>query len=557
MAPYLIKTALCLILFYLAYRLLLNHKCPYPVSRIYLISSFVLSFLFPLITINLPLITLYNIPSSAPAMPLYADSLQANSGLITPDLLAEERTGRETLISFFAILYIVGILIFTIRYGMDIFRLVRMIRSNQKQVFKDYTLVKINRAMAPFSFFRYVFVSEKDLASEDFHSFILKHELAHIRAWHSLDRLFIGIGQIIQWFNPVTLLYKKSLITLHELCADYAAIHHADTIAGYRRKLVQYAYEKNNLVLTSHFSNTITKKRFIMMTKRNNGQWNALRVFMAAVIAAFLLLAFSSGDKIMVKESSGEYCQPASAVAVDSVVNPVVTGDTTRNHPSNKKDTSAITGSEETAEDQESRILSDELREMKEHHGPDSEIRRFSHEPVNPEMLKREMEEQRAFRADQERHVAELHRHFAEQERLRAEQLKRLKERELRCLDEEQLKKIAEAQARIEAIKPMLDEYLMRNPPPCPVIIDKDFIIPEHIKPMIKEHMKVLTLPCPDQFEPLQPLSEKDKEMLEKQKQWQEKYNKEMEKQRRQMKEKQDQLLKEYKEMMKKYRPES
>ena len=295
--------------------------------------------------------------------------------------------------------------------------------------------------MAPFSFFRYVFVSCQDMASGDFQSFILKHELAHVRAWHSLDRLFIGLGQIIQWFNPVALCYKKAVVSLHEFSADSAVTADADSIAGYQRRIMQYACNKNKLVLSSQLSDTITKKRFIMMTQQKSGRLNAIRVFFAAVLAAFLLLAFSSGDKILVKPLPDNNLKNSHWLdcSENTSQENIYAQDTTGNPQQPESDTRVYDNAEKH---EDIRILSDELQEMKEDRRPDS-VSRFRHDQTvrNHELFRDHMAQQQHHMADRQRQLAEMQRQFAEQQHMDAERLRDLKEGQLRHYDAERIKK--------------------------------------------------------------------------------------------------------------------
>jgi len=247
MGAYLIKTALCLFCFYLTYKVLLSKNGNYAVNRFYLMGTFILSFVFPLITINIPLITLPAVSTLENTLTQKIDPLLSGIVQMTPEPSVTDAGIVTDPVLLIFILYFTGILVFMIRYGLEIFRLIRMIQKNRKQKFSHYTLVKMDHPVAPFSFFRYVFVYFQDVASEDFQRFILKHEMEHIRNWHSLDRLFIGLGQIVQWFNPVVLLYKKAVITLHEFSADYAVIENAAWIRGYQQKILQYSCERTIL----------------------------------------------------------------------------------------------------------------------------------------------------------------------------------------------------------------------------------------------------------------------------------------------------------------------
>ncbi|MBN1415148.1 MAG: hypothetical protein JW973_08625 [Bacteroidales bacterium] len=559
MGAYLIKTALCLFCFYLTYRVLLSKNSNYTIIRFYLVGSFVLSFVFPLISINLPLINISVVSAGENGLTEKIDPLVSGNLLMAPDSIHSESGILTNPVFLISIIYFSGILAFMIRYGLEISRLIRMIRRNRKQKFDQYTLVKLDHPVAPFSFFRYIFVCIRDITSDDFQRFILKHELTHIRNWHSLDRLFLGLGQIVQWFNPVVLLYKKAVITLHEFSADYSVIGSTTRVRDYQHRILQYACEKNHIMLSNNFSNTMMKNRFTMMTKHYSGRYSTLKVIAAIVVAAFLLLAFSSGDKVSVvsKSANGDHPLSVCAIGNETFSANLVSKDTTRN-PDTDQESLKTSGKKQ--EDEEIRRLTDELDAMKRRQHPPDSIARLPHHEFYRDMerFNRDMAERQRHMDERQRHFAERQRQLAEGQRMLAERLRPLMEGNPCIPDAEEMKRIMEDQIRIERYRPMMEDYLKSHPPVVePFIFDEHCRRLEELHPFTDDQLKDFELLYRDRFKHLRSHDARDPKLLEEQRKWEDKYHREMEKQRNQMEKKRKQLLDEYHQMIKKYRKEN
>src|SRR5690606_39098385 len=82
----------------------------------------------------------------------------------------------------------------------------------------------------------------------------------------TLDILFIEALKTIFWFNPLLYFYKKAIQLNHEFLADEAVLNTNHNTAGYQNLLLQLT-SGSTVALASNINFSITKKRFIMMTK--------------------------------------------------------------------------------------------------------------------------------------------------------------------------------------------------------------------------------------------------------------------------------------------------
>lgn len=109
------------------------------------------------------------------------------------------------------------------------------------------------------SFGRWIFIpgTDQSLPSD----LLLAHELAHVRSWHSADKLLMQLLLALFWFFPPIYLLRKQLELLHELEADaaatrqYNAFDYALELSAYRlgvpnAQLVNPFFKSNHQLLT-------------------------------------------------------------------------------------------------------------------------------------------------------------------------------------------------------------------------------------------------------------------------------------------------------------------
>ena len=228
---YILKSSVCLAVFYLFYRLLLSRETFHRFNRIALLSVIVLSVAIPFIRI----ITDEPVAIQRPLLNL--ESLLQMAEMQTD---IEVQKPQSFWLPLLFVVYLAGCVFFFLRFLYSTIRIWRMIGKGERTVLSQgCKLVVTNEAVSPFSWMGYIVISRKDM--EESGEEILTHELAHIGACHSLDMLVCSFCVILQWFNPAVWLLKQELQNIHEYEADESVINHGVDAKRYQLLLIKKA----------------------------------------------------------------------------------------------------------------------------------------------------------------------------------------------------------------------------------------------------------------------------------------------------------------------------
>ncbi|RHR49783.1 hypothetical protein DWW90_19385 [Parabacteroides sp. AF17-28] len=191
-------------------------------------------------------------------------------------------------------LYFAGIVIGTGLLARSFISLLWLIRSGKKVRREHYTLVLVNRAVAPFNWGRYIVLSLKDYS--DYPDEILTHELVHLRKHHSLDLIYAEVIVLLHWFNPAAWLLKRELQEVHEYQADMGVLKSGIDATKYQLLLVKKAVSASSYTFANSFNHSKIKKRITMMLKEKSNSWARLKLVLLIPVAACSMLAFARPD---------------------------------------------------------------------------------------------------------------------------------------------------------------------------------------------------------------------------------------------------------------------
>ncbi len=298
MITYLIKSIICSGLSLGVYYLFLEREKMHQFNRLYLLTAFVVSWIIPLITfkIQTPLIT-------EKIQPVITSAIFINQHPPSDILMntSVQQTPHNYLSIVLWAIYAIVTFILLIRFAINLYQLSKLIIKNPCEKHDGYSLVIVSDNMISFSFLGYIFPSIDDYENGTMNKEIFLHESAHVKEMHSLDILFMELMKVFLWLNPFVFLYKKGIQLNHEFIADDVVVKNNDTV-NYQHLLLSKIMQTpiSQLVSTSNYS--ITKKRFIMMTKKTEHIKAIL--LKLAVIPIFGIIIFGFSEKVTAKETT-------------------------------------------------------------------------------------------------------------------------------------------------------------------------------------------------------------------------------------------------------------
>ena len=278
---YILKSAICLAMFYLFYRALLSKETFHRFNRIALLSMLVISFVVPSIQWNY-----LSHNQAGHAMAVIEDLFM--SAVPNDDVAATSLSWQRGLV----VIYLLGVIFFLLRQLVSLASMYHLIRNGKKEKLEEgICLVTHQKPIGPFSWMHYMVLSEIDLAENP--EAILLHERAHIRNKHSFDIMWVDFCIAVQWFNPAAWLVKRELQDVHEYEADASVLHQGVDAKKYQLLLIKKAVGTRLYSMANSFNHSSLKKRITMMVKKKSNPWARMKYLYVLPMAAIAVAAFA------------------------------------------------------------------------------------------------------------------------------------------------------------------------------------------------------------------------------------------------------------------------
>ena len=160
---YILKSSVCLVLFYLFFRVLLSKETFHRFNRVALLGVLFLSLLIPFIEVT----TNHQVEVQQTMLTIEQVLLMAEMEPATVDAtggVAVYEVASLSWIEILLLVYLAGIIFFACRNLYSLIRLFRLIHSGKREKLENgTTLVVHEQEIAPFSWMKYIVISRKDL----------------------------------------------------------------------------------------------------------------------------------------------------------------------------------------------------------------------------------------------------------------------------------------------------------------------------------------------------------------------------------------------------------
>jgi beta-lactamase regulating signal transducer with metallopeptidase domain len=290
MIDFIIKSTLSLALLYVVYILMLEREKMHQFNRFYLLFGLLFSLIIPFITFE-----------------IYVESRVAVANTVVQPMpfsnaiIAEQTDYLPVILWSIYLIVTVGLLT---RFANNLIKIRRKINSNPSEKLQNATLILLNEKVLPHTFLNYIFINRNDYENRKIEEELYTHEQTHVRQKHTLDILFIEILKTIFWFNPLLILYKKTIQLNHEFLADENVVQSYNNVPFYQNLLLEKASWNKTFYLASNLNYLVTKKRLIMMTKTTSQSRALLKKL--ALVPILTGTIFISCSEIVTEKQSDE-----------------------------------------------------------------------------------------------------------------------------------------------------------------------------------------------------------------------------------------------------------
>jgi len=304
---YLVEINISLMILFVAYKLFFEKDSNFIIRRIYLLG-----------VVMLPLL-----------LPLMPDSMRMPVGQMAPISISLEGvtifgagTATESVssISFTSVLLLIYLVILAFGVCKVLMQLARITHAiiHSKRFEAEGVKLLASKTLHASSFFGYIFI-DPEAAEEDSFSHILEHENIHRREWHSVDRILVEIFVMINWFNPVAWMFRRSVIENLEYLADSAVLRRGTDPTKYQLSILNQYIGRASI--SNQFSSQI-KNRINMLNKnyKLGSKWKLSLLLPLSVIAFFIVSCTDKDASIETLEPAEEVAAPAPEEQVFYVV---------------------------------------------------------------------------------------------------------------------------------------------------------------------------------------------------------------------------------------------
>ena len=306
--PYLLRVAIAITLFYLAYYLMFKREKTFLFNRFYLMSSMLISFIIPLITFTKQVF----VSEVVIAVPSQVQSVASTTIFASVELF---------IVQIMNILFLAGFAFFLSLLLTGHFKVWRIIKKASKQNIHGHSVWVTNSDIPSFTYFGNLIIPSNILNNPHLQT-VVHHEYIHAKGQHCLDICLSEVLFLFQWFNPFAWFFKKAIRNNLEYLTDNEAIIQTNQ-QEYQLGIVSLASNNTFYTFPSVSNKSQLKKRIIMMKKSK--QTRFLWIKMLAIIPMLTILTMTlSGREVQIIRTAPTVIEETVLIIEDKDVRDIV-----------------------------------------------------------------------------------------------------------------------------------------------------------------------------------------------------------------------------------------
>ena len=278
----LIKINAVLLLFAIAYILVLRRLTFYTINRYFLLIGILFSSVYPFIDLT----------------QLFAKQSKISLDLVpviyTNDAL--NNGANPFYWNVISVVFYIGMALLFLRFLIQLFSLFRVHQNSYPSHINHYPIRVLKEKINPFSFWNSIYINPEIHSQSDLQT-ILAHEKIHVRQKHTVDIILSELSVIIYWFNPGVWLIKKAVKENIEFIADAEVLKQRIDKKAYQYDLLKVETGHTALALVNAFSISGLKKRIQMMNVKRSSPYKMIVYFILLPVVIVFALAFTISKK--------------------------------------------------------------------------------------------------------------------------------------------------------------------------------------------------------------------------------------------------------------------
>jgi len=304
---YLLKANVALLLFAAAYFGLLRRLTFFTLNRFYLLFALMFAAVYP----ALPVPALLPVEAATPVALVVMEASGGGPGALAGPVVPPVDWAAVGLS-----LYAIGAAILLARLLVQLLSLRRRQRQSQPAVINGLPVRVLAGAVSPFSFWQTIYLNPAQHPAPELAA-VLRHELVHVRQWHTLDVLLAQLALAAAWCNPAAWLLRRALLDNLEFLADHAVLQGGLDRRAYQYSLLRLSHEAAGPSLVSHFTFPTLKNRVAMMNTPLSSTGQLARYIVAGPLVLAVALGFSAAQA-----QGAEPVVPMRTIAAASAAEP-------------------------------------------------------------------------------------------------------------------------------------------------------------------------------------------------------------------------------------------